>query len=72
MNLRARGMEFLSAPDTYYDTLRKNLKTAKIKVIEDLDRLQVRTAFGMADFFFGSFFFVSLNLKDLLFFFLRN
>lgn len=45
-------MEFLSAPDTYYDTLRKNLKTAKIKVIEDLDRLQVRTAFGMADFFF--------------------
>lgn len=72
MNLRARGMEFLSAPDTYYDTLRKNLKTAKIKVIEDLDRLQVRTAFGMADFFFCSFFFVSLNLKDLLFFFLRN
>lgn len=48
-------MEFLSAPDTYYDTLRKNLKTAKIKVIEDLDRLQVRTAFGMADFFFVLF-----------------
>uniref|UniRef100_A0A669E667 4-hydroxyphenylpyruvate dioxygenase n=1 Tax=Oreochromis niloticus TaxID=8128 RepID=A0A669E667_ORENI len=40
VNLRARGMEFLSAPDTYYDTLRKKLKTAKIKVIEDLDRLQ--------------------------------
>lgn len=49
-------MEFLSAPDTYYDTLRKKLKTAKIKVIEDLDRLQVRTAFGMADFFFLLFF----------------
>lgn len=41
-NLRARGTEFLSAPDTYYDTLRENLRTAKIKVKEDLDRLQVR------------------------------
>lgn len=35
-------MEFLSAPDTYYVALRQNLKTAKIKVKEDLDRLQVR------------------------------
>ncbi|KAE8287987.1 4-hydroxyphenylpyruvate dioxygenase [Larimichthys crocea] len=40
VNLRARGMEFLSAPDTYYDTLRQKLETAKIKVKEDLDRLQ--------------------------------
>ncbi|KAF1378874.1 hypothetical protein PFLUV_G00195030 [Perca fluviatilis] len=40
VNLRARGMEFLSAPDLYYDTLRRNLRTAKIKVKEDLDRLQ--------------------------------
>lgn len=40
VNLRARGMEFLSAPDMYYETLRQNLKTAKIKVKEDLDRLQ--------------------------------
>uniref|UniRef100_A0A3Q1HRH8 4-hydroxyphenylpyruvate dioxygenase n=1 Tax=Anabas testudineus TaxID=64144 RepID=A0A3Q1HRH8_ANATE len=40
MNLRARGMEFLSAPDTYYKTLREKLKTAKITVKEDLDRLQ--------------------------------
>uniref|UniRef100_A0A671TPK7 4-hydroxyphenylpyruvate dioxygenase n=1 Tax=Sparus aurata TaxID=8175 RepID=A0A671TPK7_SPAAU len=40
VNLRARGMEFLSAPDTYYVALRQNLKTAKIKVKEDLDRLQ--------------------------------
>ncbi|KAG7224492.1 hypothetical protein INR49_015016, partial [Caranx melampygus] len=39
-NLRARGMEFLSAPDTYYETLRANLKTAKIKVKEDLNHLQ--------------------------------
>ena len=35
-------MEFLSAPDTYYVALRQNLKSAKIKVKEDLDRLQVR------------------------------
>uniref|UniRef100_A0A4W6EL10 4-hydroxyphenylpyruvate dioxygenase n=1 Tax=Lates calcarifer TaxID=8187 RepID=A0A4W6EL10_LATCA len=40
VNLRARGMEFLAAPDTYYDTLRAKLKTAKIKVKEDLNRLQ--------------------------------
>ncbi|XP_053702108.1 4-hydroxyphenylpyruvate dioxygenase [Synchiropus splendidus] len=40
INLRARGMEFLAAPDTYYETLRENLKTAKIKVKEDLNRLQ--------------------------------
>ncbi|XP_069366165.1 4-hydroxyphenylpyruvate dioxygenase [Paralichthys olivaceus] len=40
VNLRARGMEFLSAPDTYYETLRAKLRNAKIKVKEDLDRLQ--------------------------------
>ncbi|CAF98530.1 unnamed protein product, partial [Tetraodon nigroviridis] len=40
VNLRARGTEFLSAPDTYYQDLRHKLKTAKIKVKEDLDVLQ--------------------------------
>ncbi|KAG9339760.1 hypothetical protein JZ751_022426 [Albula glossodonta] len=40
INLRARGLDFLSAPDTYYDSLRQKLKTAKIKVKEDLDKLQ--------------------------------
>ncbi|XP_020785865.1 4-hydroxyphenylpyruvate dioxygenase isoform X1 [Boleophthalmus pectinirostris] len=40
VNLRARGMEFLAAPDTYYDTLREKLQSAKIKVKEDLNRLQ--------------------------------
>lgn len=34
-------MEFLSAPDTYFESLRQKLKTAKIKVKEDLDVLQV-------------------------------
>ncbi|XP_053188321.1 4-hydroxyphenylpyruvate dioxygenase [Scomber japonicus] len=40
VNLRARGMDFLAAPDTYYESLREKLKTAKIKVKEDLNRLQ--------------------------------
>uniref|UniRef100_A0A6Q2X014 4-hydroxyphenylpyruvate dioxygenase n=1 Tax=Esox lucius TaxID=8010 RepID=A0A6Q2X014_ESOLU len=40
VNLRARGMEFLTAPDSYYEILREKLKTAKIKVKEDLKRLQ--------------------------------
>ncbi|KAM8898756.1 LOW QUALITY PROTEIN: 4-hydroxyphenylpyruvate dioxygenase [Spinachia spinachia] len=45
VKLRARGTEFLSAPDMYYNTLRKNLKTAHIKVKEDLDCLHVRFSF---------------------------
>lgn len=36
-------MEFLSAPDSYYDSLKEKLKTAKITVKEDMKRLQVRT-----------------------------
>uniref|UniRef100_A0A8C9VBH8 4-hydroxyphenylpyruvate dioxygenase n=1 Tax=Scleropages formosus TaxID=113540 RepID=A0A8C9VBH8_SCLFO len=32
--------EFLSAPDSYYNTLREKLKTAKIKVKEDINKLQ--------------------------------
>lgn len=44
-NLRERGMEFLSAPDTYYNTLREKLRTAKIQVKEDLNHLQVRMFF---------------------------
>jgi 4-hydroxyphenylpyruvate dioxygenase len=30
--LRARGLEFLSIPDNYYDSLRKRLATSKVKV----------------------------------------
>nr|XP_015222770.1 PREDICTED: 4-hydroxyphenylpyruvate dioxygenase-like [Lepisosteus oculatus] len=41
INLKARGMEFLYTPDTYYDNLKEKLKTAKIKVKEDLNKLQV-------------------------------
>ncbi|XP_069617548.1 4-hydroxyphenylpyruvate dioxygenase isoform X1 [Ranitomeya imitator] len=39
-NLKSRGMQFLSAPDSYYDELRKNLKSAKITVKEDIRVLQ--------------------------------
>ncbi|XP_035219753.1 4-hydroxyphenylpyruvate dioxygenase-like [Stegodyphus dumicola] len=39
-NLRSRGMEFLSIPDTYYKTLKERLKDAKIKITEDMDQLQ--------------------------------
>ncbi|XP_051891510.1 4-hydroxyphenylpyruvate dioxygenase isoform X2 [Pristis pectinata] len=39
-NLKHRGMEFLNTPDSYYDQLKEKLKTAKIKVQEDLKKLQ--------------------------------
>lgn len=39
-NLKKRGMEFMSIPDTYYDNLREKLKSAKITVAEDIDVLQ--------------------------------
>ena len=35
--MRARGQEFLSIPDSYYDQLREKLKSAKIKVTQDLN-----------------------------------
>lgn len=39
-NLKERGMEFMSVPDTYYEQLRQNLQFSKVKVKEDLDVLQ--------------------------------
>ncbi|XP_072272021.1 4-hydroxyphenylpyruvate dioxygenase [Pyxicephalus adspersus] len=39
-NLKERGMEFMSVPSTYYQTLRENLKTAKIHVKENIDVLE--------------------------------
>lgn len=39
-NMRSRGVEFLSIPDTYYDNIRKNLPDMNIKVSEDIDVLQ--------------------------------
>lgn len=39
-NLRARGVQFLKAPATYYEQLRKRLATAKIKVEEPMEILE--------------------------------
>lgn len=39
-NLRARGMEFLTIPDEYYDLLRRKLANSKVQVKEDLKVLQ--------------------------------
>ena len=36
-NLRARGLEFLKVPSSYYETLKENLKTSKVQVTEDFD-----------------------------------
>ena len=37
VNLKARGMNFLTIPDSYYDALRERLKLSKVKVTEDMD-----------------------------------
>ncbi|KAG7208948.1 hypothetical protein KM043_015123 [Ampulex compressa] len=39
-NLRARGMEFLNVPDSYYDMLRTRLRASGVKIAEDLSVLQ--------------------------------
>merc|ERR1711936_1372586 len=39
-NLRARGMEFLNIPDSYYNLLRKRLANSPVKVKEDIDEIQ--------------------------------
>ncbi|XP_063820545.1 4-hydroxyphenylpyruvate dioxygenase [Pseudophryne corroboree] len=39
-NLKERGMEFMSVPSSYYQTLRENLVTAKIHVTENIDKLE--------------------------------
>uniref|UniRef100_A0A0K0DII7 4-hydroxyphenylpyruvate dioxygenase n=1 Tax=Angiostrongylus cantonensis TaxID=6313 RepID=A0A0K0DII7_ANGCA len=38
--LRARGVEFLAIPNSYYDNLRTRLKQSATKVKEDMDHLQ--------------------------------
>lgn len=39
-NLRARGVEFLDVPDSYYDMLKTRLKSSGVKIMEDLNTLQ--------------------------------
>lgn len=38
--LRARGLDFLSVPHTYYENLRQKLAKSPLKVVEDLDELE--------------------------------
>lgn len=39
-HLRARGMDFLRVPDTYYSALRARLASSNISVKEDIDAIQ--------------------------------
>ncbi|RKO96728.1 hypothetical protein CXG81DRAFT_13801 [Caulochytrium protostelioides] len=39
-NLRARGVEFLTIPDTYYEQLKQRLAQSKTKIAENMDTLQ--------------------------------
>lgn len=39
-NLRARGIEFLHVPDSYYDMLRERLQLSETKILEDISVLQ--------------------------------
>ncbi|NWH72882.1 HPPD dioxygenase, partial [Piaya cayana] len=38
-NLKQRGVQFMDVPSSYYQMLRERLKTAKIKVKENIDKL---------------------------------
>ncbi|NXX62751.1 HPPD dioxygenase, partial [Scopus umbretta] len=38
-SLKQRGMQFMDVPASYYQVLRERLKTAKIKVKENIDKL---------------------------------
>ncbi|KAF8539171.1 4-hydroxyphenylpyruvate dioxygenase 1 [Trichophaea hybrida] len=39
-NLKARGVEFISVPDTYYDAMKKRLASSRIRVEEDFEILK--------------------------------
>ncbi|XP_040433374.1 4-hydroxyphenylpyruvate dioxygenase isoform X1 [Cygnus olor] len=43
-NLKQRGMQFMDVPSSYYQLLRERLKAAKIKVKENIDKLEVGRA----------------------------
>jgi 4-hydroxyphenylpyruvate dioxygenase len=41
LNLKQRGMQFITVPDNYYDTLRERLaRTEKLHINEDLERIK--------------------------------
>ncbi|MCJ1464143.1 hypothetical protein MMC07_002756 [Pseudocyphellaria aurata] len=39
-NLRKRGVEFINVPDTYYEAMRKRLKSSSISIAEDFETIQ--------------------------------
>ena len=39
-NMRARGVEFISVPETYYDTMRMRLKKSGVQLEEDFQVIQ--------------------------------
>lgn len=39
-NLKERGMEFMTVPDTYYQQLKEKLKFSKVKIVEDFSILE--------------------------------
>ncbi|MCJ1366404.1 hypothetical protein MMC16_005532 [Acarospora aff. strigata] len=39
-NLRQRGVDFITVPETYYDTMRTRLKSSRIRLEEDFGTLQ--------------------------------
>lgn len=39
-NLKERGMEFMTVPDTYYQQLKEKLKFSKVKIVEDISILE--------------------------------
>jgi hypothetical protein len=40
--LKARGVEFLRAPETYYEALIENLKKSKVKIAENMDVVSIK------------------------------
>jgi 4-hydroxyphenylpyruvate dioxygenase len=38
--MKARGVDFISVPDTYYITMRERLAKSSVQVLEDFDTIQ--------------------------------
>ncbi len=39
-NMRARGVEFISVPETYYNTMRERLRKSRVKLDENFETIQ--------------------------------
>jgi 4-hydroxyphenylpyruvate dioxygenase len=38
--MRARGVDFISVPDTYYANMRQRLKRSAVRLVEDFEAIQ--------------------------------